>query len=236
MKKAFLILTICTLAAAYGCSLIPTAPSKAAPATVVVPNVGTNWMFQNTYIDSTGKVLRMDTSTRTVVAVNQTIQGDSGVVETIETFTTKATTPDTLYLRYLSDGDISRLSWPLIGPHIAPEWLTIGYHTHVANPYLWSGGIGGYKGYTQDTVAFTTTFAEEQNDTVAGTVYSATVMNATVSEHYTGPGKDSVDINTQTNAFIASNGIFGSRGSSLHTINGKQVTREQQVLIAVNIK
>ncbi len=234
MKNAFLIFTISLLAASYGCSLVPS-PKSSTPATVVIPNTGTSWMFQNTYIDSTGKVLRMDTSTRTVVAVNQTIQGDSGVVETIETYTTKATAPDTIYFRYLSNGDISRLSWPLLAPHIAPEWLTVPYYTHKTEPYNWSGNFS-LLGYTKDTISFSTSYDDQASDTVAGVVYSASVVNTTIWENLTGPGKDSLIVQNQTNAFIASNGIFGSRGSSLHTINGKQVSREQQVLIAVNIK
>jgi hypothetical protein len=164
-----------------------------------------------------------------------TYEGDSNVVMTVETYTTMTTTPDTIYFRYLPNGDISRLSWPLIGPHIAPEWLTIPYYTHKTSPYTWSGGFS-LKGYTTDTVAFSTSYTDQQNDTVSGVVYDASLVNTTISEHYTGPGKDSLIVQDQTNAFIPSNGIFGSRQTTLHTINGKQVVREQQVLIGVNIK
>ncbi len=51
-----------------------------------------------------------------------------------------------------------------------------------------------------------------------------------------GPGKDSLIVQEQTNSFIPSVGIFGDRGVSSSTINGEQVLREQQVLIAVNIE
>ena len=210
MKNLFLTFGLSLLAATYGCSLVPSAPAPAAPAVVVVPNVGTSWTFQNTYRDSNNVVTKTDTSTRVVVAKNMTIQGDTGVVETVETFSSTKLS-DTFYIQYLSNGNISRLSWPLLGPHIAPEWLTIPYFTHKTSfPYLWSGFVGGYKGYTADTVAFATSYANQADDTVGSTVYSASVVNTTISEHYAAPGKDSLIVTNQTNSFIASAGIFGN--------------------------
>ncbi len=234
MKNTFLIFGISLLAAAYGCSLVPSG-SAPAPATVVVPNQGTSWTFQNTYRDSNNVITKMDTSTRVVEQTNMIYEGDSDVVMIVETYSSTKFS-DTIYVRYLSTGDISRLSWPLIGPHIAPEWLTVPYYKHKTEPYAWSGGIGGYKGFTEDSVVFTSSYADQASDTVAGTIYSASVVNTTISEHYTGPGKDSLDVQDQTNSFIASVGIFGNREATLHTINGKRVPVEQQVLIAVNLK
>lgn len=234
MKNIFLAFSICMLAAVYGCSLVPSAPSKSAPAAVVVPNAGTSWTFQNTYLDSNNVVTKMDTSTRVVVATNMTYEGDTNVVMTVETFTS-SNEADTIYFQYLSTGDIARLSTPLIGRHIAPEWLTIPYHSHKSTPfpYAWSGSFR-LNGYTDDSVSFSSSWDDQTNDTAAGVVYSASVVNVTITEHYTGPGKDSLDIQNQSNSFIASNGIFGSRQTTLHTINGKQAVHVQQVLIAVN--
>jgi hypothetical protein len=236
MKQSLLLLVLCALVAFNSCSLVPSAPSKAAPAAVVVPNMGTSWTFQNTYLDSTNVITKMDTSTRVVVDTGMIYEGDSSVVMTVETYSSTKLS-DTIYLQYLSTGDIARLSRPLIGRYIAPEWLTIPYHSHKSTPfpYAWSGSFS-LKGYTGDSVTFSSAWVDDANDTVGTTVYSASVVNVTITEHYFGPGKDSIDVQNQTNAFIASNGIFGNRQTTLHTINGKQALHTQQVLIAVNIK
>ncbi len=177
----------------------------------------------------------MDTSTRVVVDTGMTYEGDTGVVMTVETFTS-TNVSDTIYYQYLSTGDIARLSRPLVGRFIAPEWLTIPYHSHKSTPYpyAWVGGFT-YNGYKIDSVQFTSAWADDVNDTVAGVVYDASVVNVTITEHYFGPGKDSIDVQNQTNSFIASNGIFGNRETTLHTINGTQAVHVQQVLIAVNL-
>src|SRR5665213_1720907 len=232
MKITVLTLGIFMLAGGYGCA-DSSAPNSPSP-TVVVPNIGTSWTFQNTYRDSTGKVTTIDTSTRAVVATNRTIQGFSDVAMTVETVTSSKRS-DTIYIRYLSSGDISRLSWPLIGPHLAPEWLTIPYYTHQEVDYHLGGNVS-FLGYTDDSILFTSAYADQENDTVAGVVYSASVINSTTSQHLTGPSKDSLNISNSTNSFIASAGIFGSRQTTLQTINGKRVPRVQQVLIAVNLK
>ncbi len=236
MKHALLLLALCALVTLNGCSISSSPKAAKTPAVVVIPNVGTSWTFQNTYRDSTGTVTGVDTSVRVIAAVNQTVQGFSDVVVTVETFSSTKLS-DTLYIRYLSTGDISRLSWPLIAPHIAPEWLTIPYYTRPAksSDYNWVGSFS-LKGYTFDTVAFSVLYADQENDTVAGVVYAASVVNSTTWQNMTGPGKDSLFVQDQTNAFIPANGIFGSRETTLHTIDGKQVTHEQQVLIAVNVK
>jgi hypothetical protein len=235
MKNIFLTFCICMLAAAYGCSLIPSAPSKSAPAAVVVPGVGTSWTFQNTYRDSNNVITKMDTSTRVVIDTGMTYEGESGVVMTVETFTSTKLS-DTIYFQYLSTGDIARLSRPLIGSYIAPEWLTIPYYSHKSTPfpYAWSGGFS-LRGYTGDSVTFTSSWDDLTNDTVAGTVYAASVVNVTITEHYFGSGKDSLDVQNQSNSFIPANGIFGNRETTLHTINGKQAVHLQQVLIKVNL-
>jgi len=231
MKQSLLLLAICALAAFNGC----TSASAPATATVVVPNVGTSWTFQNTYLDSSNNVKRTDTSTRVVVAKDTTVQGFSDVAMLVETFTTKTTPPDTVYIRYLSTGDISRLSWPLIAPHIAPEWLTIPYYKHKTEPYGWSGNFS-LKGYTYDTISLTVSYLSQGSETVSGVTYSASAIIDTTWEHMTGAGKDSLIITSQTNSFLPSIGIFGNRGVNYKQINGKQVWREQQTLIAVTIK
>jgi hypothetical protein len=235
MKNLFLTFGLCALAAAAGCSLIPSGPGKSAPAVVVVPNPGTSWTFQNTYRDSNNVVTKIDTSTRVVVDTGMVYKGDSNVVMTVETFASTKET-DTIYFRYLSTGDIARLSTPLIGHYIASVWLTIPYHSHETTPfpYAWSGGFS-LRGYTGDSVTFSSSWVDETNDTVAGVLYDASVVNVTITEHYFGPGKDSIDVQNQTNSFIPSNGIFGNRQTTLHTINGKQAAHVQQVLIAVNL-
>lgn len=233
MKNTLLTLAICMLAAAYGCSLIPSAPSKSAPAAVVVPNVGTSWTFQNTYLDDSGKVAKTDTSTRTVIATNMFYQGDSDVVMTVETYSSSKNA-DTIYLRYLSTGDISRLSWPLIAPHLAAEWLTIPYHTQRTNTYAWAGYFS-LLGYTFDTISFSASYTDVVSDTVAGVVYDASIVTTNTWQNMTGSSKDSLIVTTQTNSFIPSNGIFGNHNVTASTINGKQILREQQVLIAVKV-
>jgi hypothetical protein len=181
-----------------------------------------------------GTVKKTDTSTRVVVATNLIIQGDSDVVMTVETYTSSKTA-DTIYLRYLSTGDIARLSWPLIAPNIAHEWLTIPYHSQTTNPYKWAGHFS-LLGYTFDSISFSVSYTDQASDTVAGTVYDASVVTTNTWQNLTGPGKDSLIVNTQTNAFIPSVGIFGNRGGSFNQIDGKQVLTEQQVLIAVDVK
>jgi len=91
-------------------------------------------------------------------------------------------------------------------------------------------------GYTFDSISFSVSYTDQASDTVAGTVYDASVVTTNTWQNLTGPGKDSLIVNTQTNAFIPSVGIFGNRGGSFNQIDGKQVLTEQQVLIAVDVK
>lgn len=231
MKHSILLVSLFLLAFAYGCKSSST--STPAPPVVVIPNAGTTWTLQSIHLDSAGKTVRTDTSTRLVFKTNMQYQGFSDVVMTIETHSS-TNTSDTVYLRYLSNGDISRLSSPAIDPQI-PEWFTVPYTTHTAQSFDYGGNITA-RGFTHDTVTFTASFVRDENDTAASVVYPSSVITSTTWQKASSATKDSTDLITQTNSFIPSKGIFGNRNVTVNTVNGKQVQRVQQTLIGVSLK
>jgi len=230
MKYLFLFFALCTFALTSGCSSSSTSPS--AP-TVVIPNVGTNWTIQNVRRDSSGNVKRTDTTVRTVRQTNMSYLGFSDVVLTEEQNPVTGKL-DTVYLRYLSNGDISRLSSPAIDPQL-PVWFTVPYYTHVAQNFYYGGTIN-YLGFTHDSVTFSASYAKDSTETIAGTIYPVSMIISTTWQKATSGTKDSTNFVTQTNSFIPSKGIFGGRNVTLNQVNGKQVQRIQQIVIAVDIR
>jgi hypothetical protein len=231
MKHSFLFITCIAIAAFSGCKSNST--STPPGPSIVVPNVGSNWMLQNTHRDSTGKVIKIDTSSRIVTATNMTYGGYSDVTMLVET-NLRTNVADTVYIRYLSTGDISRYSSPALDPQL-PRWFAVPYTTQLSQSVGFAGNIS-YLGYTHDTINFTAAFAGTENDTVAGVVYPALVVSSTTWQHALSGTKDSVNTITQTTSFIQTKGIFGNHVVSMNVINGKQVIHNQQTLIGVNLK
>jgi hypothetical protein len=228
MKHSFLYTFVVALAVLYGCS-----NSTSTPPTLVIPSAGTNWTLLNIHRDNTGKVIKTDTSIRKIDQTNIVYVGYSDVVSIVETnLSTKI--QDTVYIRYLSNGDISRLSSPALGVQ-PPVWLTVPYSTHTAQAFNF-GGSASASGFTHDSVSFTASFVNGENDTVGTDIYAASVVTSSTWQHATSATKDSTDSITQTNSFIPSKGIFGNRNVSINQINGKDVQREQQILIGVSVK
>jgi hypothetical protein len=232
MKHISLIIAGLAISLYIGCS--KSNPTTAATPTVVIPNAGTTWTLANTLIDSTGAVKKSDTTVRTVVQTNMQYQGFSDVVMTVEPNPSNLAKSDTVYLRYLADGDISRLSSPSIDPQLF-EWLTVPYTTQLAQKFNFGGNIN-YLGYTHDTVTFLATNNGTGSVTVGGITYATTSITSSTWQTATATGKDSTNYTVQTNTFIPSKGIFGGRTVSMNVVNGKQVQRVQQTLIGVNIK
>jgi len=200
---------------------------------IVIPNVGSNWLLQNTHVDSTGKTTKIDTSTRVVAATNMSYAGYTDVVMTVET-NLRTNVADTIYLRYLSNGDISRSSSPAIDPQLQ-HWFTVPYASQGGQSVTF-GGATTNLGYTHDTISFNATYAGTENDTVGSDIYPAVVISSTTWQHATSALKDSLSTITQTNSFIPTKGIFGNHVVSSNVINGKSVNHNQQKLIGVNLK
>jgi hypothetical protein len=219
------------LAVSFGCKSNST--STPAGPTVVIPNVGSSWTLQNIRRDSLGTIKKTDTSTRVVAQTNMQYQNYSDVVMLVETNSATGKS-DTVYIRYLSTGDISRSSSPAIDPQL-PQWLTIPYTTQSGWSHSWGGNIS-YLGYTHDSVAFAVFYVSNINDTIAGVIYPASTITSQTWQHATSATKDSMVYITQANSFIASKGIFGDRNVTMNQVNGKQVNRVQQTVIAVNLK
>jgi hypothetical protein len=235
MKHLLLFVMVIVLAAFSGCSNNST--STPPGPTIVIPSVGSSWTFQNIRRDSNDKIVKMDTSTRWVAAKDTTYQGYSDVVMTWE-YNPVTKKNDTVYIRYLSNGDISRLSSPAIDPAL-PHWFTVPFTTQATQSVAFGNDIT-YLGFTHDTVSFTASYAGTENDTVGSglypTIYPAIVITSTTWQHASSATKDSTNFNTQTNSFIPSKGIFGNRNVSLNQVNGKKAQRLQQILIGVNLK
>jgi hypothetical protein len=230
--KHYLLLAGCIAALFfYGCKSNST--STPPGPTVVIPNIGTSWLLLNHHVDSTGKVTKIDTSKRIVVATNMTYAAYSDVVMTIET-NLSTQVADTIYLRYLSNGDISRSSSPAIDPELQ-HWFTVPYASQGAQSLAF-GGATTNLGYTHDSVSFTATYTGTENDTVSGVIYPAIVVTSTTWQHATSATKDSLTTITQTNSFIPTKGIFGNHIVSSNVIRGKQVNHNQQTLISVDLK
>ncbi|MDP4220326.1 MAG: hypothetical protein Q8916_14235 [Bacteroidota bacterium] len=231
MKHHNLFIALFAFAAFSGCksnsTTTPTTP------TIVVPNVGTSWTIQNIRRDSLGTIKKTDTSIRVVAATNMQAQGFSDVVMTTETNPVTGKL-DTVYLRYLPSGDISRLSIPSIDPQL-PEWLTVPYYTHAAQAFNFGGNIT-YLGYTHDTVTFSATYVGDGSDTIAGVIYPTSIVSTSTWQKASSAIKDSTDLITQTNSFIPSKGIFGGRTVTMNQVNGKQINRVEQKVIAVDLK
>ncbi len=66
--------------------------------TITIPGVGTNWTLQNTYLDSTGKTKKTDTSVRTIMKTGMAYQGFTDVVMIVESFSSTGV-QDTVFIR-----------------------------------------------------------------------------------------------------------------------------------------
>jgi hypothetical protein len=231
MKHSLLFIAVLSFVTYYGCK--STSTSTPPGPTIVIPNVGSSWTLQNIHRDSTGKTVKTDTSTRTIAQTNMTIAPYSDVVMIVE-YNSSTKIFDTVYIRYLSNGDLSRLSSPSLGVQ-PPVWLTIPYTTHLAQTYNFSGTASAV-GFTHDTVAFSVSYLNNDNDTVAGVLYPVSIVTSTTWQQVSSATKDSTLSNTQTNSFIPSKGIFGDRNVTVNQVKGKNVQREQQILIGVSLK
>jgi hypothetical protein len=231
MKHLLLFFVLLTFAIISGCKSNSTNPPSGP--TVVIPNVGTNWTIQNIRRDSINNVKKIDTSIRTVVALNAQYQGFSDVVITAEP-NPQTGKIDTTYLRYLSNGDISRLSSPAIDPQL-PEWFTVPYTTHVAQNFNYGGNIN-FLGFTHDSVSFSASYAKDSTETIAGVSYPVSIITSTTWQNATSATKDSMNYILQTNSFIPSKGIFGNHYVTFSLVKGKQVQRDSATVISVNIK
>ena len=231
MKHSLILCALFAVVIFFGCKSNST--STPAGPTVVIPNVGTSWTLQNIRRDSTGAVKKTDTSTRIVAMTNMQFQGFSDVVMTVENNPSNGKF-DTVYLRYLANGDISRYSSPAIDPQI-PEWLTVPYTSHTAENFNF-GGTVAYLGFTHDSVMFTANYVGEDADTIAGVIYPVSIIKSTTWQKASSASKDSTNYNEQTNSFIQSKGIFGNRSVTINQVNGKQFNRVQQTVIGVNLK
>jgi len=232
MKHSLSLTVIVALIVLYGCSKNST--STPPGPTVVVPNVGSTFTFMNTHRDTTGKTVKIDTSVRTIAQTNMTIAGYSDVTMIVE-LNTSTKIYDTVYVRYLSNGDISRLSSPSLGVQ-PPVWFTIPYTSHTTPaPYNFSGTASA-PGYTHDSASFSVSYVGNDNDTVSGVLYPVSIVSTSTFQAVTAPGKDSTEFVVQTNSFIPSKGIFGNRNVSVNQFKGKNVQREQQTLISVSLK
>jgi hypothetical protein len=231
MKHYILLTAFISAAFFYGCK---TSSTSAPPGpTIVIPNVGSSWTLQNIHRDSTGKITKTDTSTRVVVAINMNYQSYTDVVMLVET-NLRTNVSDTVYLRYLSDGDISRSSSPAIDPELQ-RWFTVPYTTKLTQSIAFGGAVTNL-GYTHDSISFSASFSSTENDTVGSDIYPAVVISSTTWQHATSATKDSLSTITQTNSFIPTKGIFGNHVVQSNVINGKQVNHNQQTLIGVNLK
>jgi hypothetical protein len=233
MKHSFVFIPIFAILIYCGCKSTSTIDSTTTLPIVVIPNVGSNWMLQNIHSDSSGKVTKTDTSMRVIAQTNMSFQNFTDVVMIVETnLSTKIS--DTVYLRYLSTGDISRFSAPSIDPQLT-QWLTIPYTTHTAQVLNFGGNIA-YLGFTHDTISFSAAFSNDDNIVLGAVIYPVSIVISTTSQNATSAVKDSADLITQTNSFIPSKGIFGGRVVSFNAVKGKQIQRVQQTLIGVNLK
>jgi len=231
MKRLIFVIPLFVVAIVSGCKTNTTS-TPAAPV-VVIPNVGSNWTIQNVRRDSTGAIKKTDTSVRTVAAINLTYQGFSDVVMTYETNPVTGKN-DTVYLRYLASGDIAHLSSPAIDPQL-PEWLTVPFYTHTPQNLNWGATIS-YLGFTHDSVTFTSTYLNNDNDTIAGVIYPISQATSTVWQKATSAAKDSTNYVVQTTSFIPSKGFFGGRKVSMNQVNGKQFNIVDQTVIKVDLK
>ncbi len=231
MKHSVLLSALFAVLVYCGCKSNST--STPPGPTIVIPNDSSSWLLQNTHVDSTGKTTKIDTSKRVVVATNMTYGGYSDVVMTVET-NLRTKVADTVYLRYLSNGDISRSSSPAIDPELQ-HWFTVPYASQGAQSVFF-GGPTTNLGFTHDTVSFVASYVGTENDTVGSDIYPAVVISSTTWQHATSPTKDSLSTITQTNSFIPTKGIFGNHIVQSNQINGKSVIHNQQKLIGVNLK
>jgi len=231
MKHLFFLISVFVIVILSGCKSNSTTTPPGP--TVVIPNVGSTWIIQNVRLDSNNVVKKIDTSTRYVGATNMTIAPYNDVVMTYETNPVTGKN-DTVYLRYLSNGDIAHLSSPAIDPQL-PQWLIAPFYTHTAQNFNYGGNIS-YLGFTYDTVTFSASYVKNDNDTIAGIVYPASFVMTTTTQKATSSSKDSTNLNTQTNSFIPSKGFFGGRNVSMNQVNGKQVQRVVQTVLSVNLK
>ncbi len=103
MRTSFFLIVLCIVVIA-GCKSTTTSPNASTFSRG--PAVGTYFILQDTYTDSTGNVISTDTTKELVVATGVTIYGESDVDEIADS-SSAGWSKDTAYFRYLTDGDVS---------------------------------------------------------------------------------------------------------------------------------
>jgi hypothetical protein len=167
MRTSFFLIVLCTFVIA-GCKSTTTAPNASTSSRG--PAVGTYFILQDTYTDSTGNVISTDTTKELVVATGVTIDGESDVVEIADS-SSAGWSKDTAYFRYLADGDVSAYIEGISGD--PSGWFTYPFATQTAA--TWFSVDTTLPGITiQDTARVVGDGFPQLTDTIHSVIYTFT--------------------------------------------------------------
>jgi hypothetical protein len=126
MRTSFFLILLCAIVMA-GCQQT-TAPQSSHTGTVSnALRAGVYYLLQHTTMDSTGKVIEIDTTKDLIVATGVTAYGASNLAVILDS-SSGGWAPDSAYFQYLPDGDVSSLVPDVISDPVV-GWSTYPFAT-----------------------------------------------------------------------------------------------------------
>ncbi len=167
------VLAFAAIVTQTGCK---SSSTSGPPSTSTHPKVGSTFTYENISRDTTGAVVSRDTSVQRFVQTGVQIGGFNDAIEVIETL--QDGTTDTIYFRYLANGDIASYS-PTNDLHNLIDWLTFPITSHSPQNFVMDTTITEGPVTIHDTLSFAFTYSRTESFTVGTTSLSCTVITAT---------------------------------------------------------
>jgi hypothetical protein len=218
-----------------GCKSNSTAPNS----TVVLPGIGTTYIYDNISYDSNGVITGRDTETMRIVKTNITHAGYNDVAAFSDTYSDNPTSIGTLYFRFLPNGDLAfeALSAYVNSSNGPYGWLTLPFSNHSLQSLSYDTAYfsGGREEY--DTISFAAHFTVTQTLQVQGKILSFDKIAVVTHEGSAAQGAQlSTNNSIGSIMYSPSLGVIGGTGDDSNFRDGTNQGTDVSTLISYPLK